>query len=181
MNEKKLMLVITIISIIVFFIIIIYGLTSAPHGTQSGKGDGKPPIPTYILSIASIFIIMAIIPLFYILIHRGLEKNFQETMKVILQSINENTNTEAQPGVVNCSAIILNFLNFQEKQVVKKLIEEKGNVLQSDISRIGNMGKVKTHRAVKDLERKGIIKIEKYGNTNRLYLTEDIKKILRIV
>jgi hypothetical protein len=180
MNEKKWMLVITIISIIIFFILIVYGLTSAPHGSQSGKDNGKPPIPTYILSLASIFIIMAVIPLFYILIHRGLEKNFQETMKVILQSINENADSELQPGVVNCNKIIFNFLNFQEKQVVKKLIEEKGNVLQSDISRIGSMGKVKTHRAVKDLERKGIIKIEKYGNTNRIYLTDDIKKILKI-
>jgi uncharacterized membrane protein len=99
---------------------------------------------------------------------------------VIIKSINENTNPESNPGMVNCSAILFNFLNFQEKQVVKKLMEEKGNVLQSEISRMGNMGKVKTHRAVKDLERKGIISVEKYGNTNRIYLTEDIKKILKI-
>ena len=40
------------------------------------------------------------------------------------------------------------------------------------------MGKVKTHRIVKDLERKGIIVIEKYGNTNRINLSENLKKIL---
>jgi uncharacterized membrane protein len=180
MNEKKWMLLITFVSIIIFCIIIAYGLISAPHGMQAGRTDSKPPIPTYILSLASIFVIIAIIPLFYVLIHRGLERNFQETMNVMLKSINDNTNSESNPGLVNCSAIFFNFLNFQEKQVVKKLMEEKGNVLQSDISRMGNMGKVKTHRAVKDLERKGILKVEKYGNTNRIYLTEDIKKILKI-
>ena len=165
---------------LLYLLIIAYGLTSAPHGTQAGREESKPLIPTYILSLASIFIIIALIPIFYILIHRGLEKNFQETMNVMLKSINENTNTESNPGLVNCSTIFFNFLNYQEKQVVKKLMEEKGNVLQSDISRMGNMGKVKTHRAVKDLERKGIINIEKYGNTNQIYLTEDIKKILKV-
>ena len=180
MKEKQWLLIITILAIIIFFIILIYGLTEAPHGQPSDRGNNQPPIPTYILSLASIFIIIAIIPIFYLLIHKGLEKNFQEIMKVLVQSINENPNKENQPTVVNCETILFNFLNYQEKQVVKKLIEEKGNVLQSDISRMGNMGKVKTHRAVKDLTRKGIIKIEKYGNTNLIYLTEDVKKILKI-
>ena len=40
------------------------------------------------------------------------------------------------------------------------------------------MGKVKTHRIIKDLERKGIIIVEKYGNTNRIILTEKLSKIL---
>lgn len=180
MKQKNWPLIITICAIAIFLGLLIYGLTEAPHGQSSGKGDNHPPIPTYILSLASIFIIIAIIPIFYILIQRGLEKNFRETMKVLIQSVNENTNKDNQPGVVNYESILLNFLNYQEKQVIKKLIEEKGNVLQSEISRMGNMGKVKTHRAVKDLERKGVIKIEKYGNTNQIYLTDDVKKILKI-
>ena len=180
MKNKNWIWFITILALTFLIVILIYGFTEAPHGSQIGRENNRPPIPTYILSLASIFIIIAIIPIFYILVHKGIEKNFQDTMKVILQSVNENTNKENQPAVVNCGTILLNFLNYQEKQVVKKLIEEKGNILQSDISRMGNMGKVKTHRAVKDLERKGIIKIEKYGNTNRIFLTEDIKKILNI-
>ena len=180
MKEKQWLLIITICAIAIFLGIIIYGLTGAPHGQSTGRSGNQPIIPTYILSLASIFIIIAIIPIFYILIQRGLEKNFQETMRVLIQSINENPNKDNQPGVINCGTILLNFLNYQEKQVIKKLIEEKGNVLQSEISRMGNMGKVKTHRAVKDLERKGVIKIEKYGNTNQIYLTDDVKKILKI-
>jgi len=41
------------------------------------------------------------------------------------------------------------------------------------------MGKVKTHRVVKDLQRKGIIVVEKYGNTNRISLSESLVKILK--
>ena len=69
-------------------------------------------------------------------------------------------------------------MSYNEKKVVNKLIEQKGSVLQSEISRLESMGKVKTHRIVKDLERKGIIIIEKYGNTNRITLAENLSKIL---
>ena len=178
MRDKNWILVITICALAVFVILMIYGFTQAPHGSSNGNAN-VPPIPTYIISLASIFIIIAIIPVFYFLLHRGLERNFQETMKILIQSMNENPNKQDTPQSINCKTIFLNFLNYQEKQVVKKLIEQNGQALQSDISRMGNMGKVKAHRAIKDLERKGIINIEKYGNTNRIYLEDEVKKILK--
>jgi len=177
MNNKNWIWIITICALAAFIITIIYGITKAPHGITESSGD-LPPIPTYILSLASLFVIIAIIPIFYFLLQRGLEKNFQETMKILIQSANENTNKENKPNLVNCKTIFINFLNYQEKQVIKKLTEQNGQTLQSDISRMGNMGKVKAHRAIKDLERKGIINVEKYGNTNQISLNEDIKKIL---
>jgi len=61
---------------------------------------------------------------------------------------------------------------------MKKLIEKDGALLQSEISRMPNMGKVKTHRVVKDLELKGIIRVAKYGKTNQIHLSEDVKKVL---
>ena len=179
MREKQWIWIITVCALAAFAIILVYGFTEAPHGSPAGKGN-TPPVPTYIISLASIFIIIAIIPVFYFLLHRGLEKNFQETMKIIIQSMNENPNKEDKPSMVNCETIFFNFLNYQEKQVIKKLTEQNGEALQSDISRMGNMGKVKAHRAVKDLEKKGVINIEKYGNTNRIFLKEEVKKILKL-
>ena len=69
-------------------------------------------------------------------------------------------------------------MSYSEKRVIDKLIEQKGTALQSEISRIEGMGKVKTHRVVKDLERKNVITVEKYGNTNRISLAENISNIL---
>jgi uncharacterized membrane protein len=43
---------------------------------------------------------------------------------------------------------------------------------------MGGMTKLKTHRAVKELERKGVIKLEQYGKTNRILLRDDIKDII---
>jgi uncharacterized membrane protein len=48
---------------------------------------------------------------------------------------------------------------------VKRLMQEKGVILQSEISRMNNMGKVKAHRSIQELVRKGIVTQEKYGNT----------------
>lgn len=59
----------------------------------------------------------------------------------------------------------------------KKMIENDGKILQSKISRIEGMTKLKTHRAVKDLEIKGIVKKEAHGKTNRIILKKDIKDI----
>ena len=65
-----------------------------------------------------------------------------------------------------------------ERKVVERLIEKKGDVLQSEISKMEGMNKLKTHRAVIDLERKGIIKRESYGKTHHITLSKDVKELI---
>ena len=179
MREKQWILIIIISTLVALAILIVYGLTLAPHGS-SDDSENLQLIPKYILSYVTIIILIALVPLFYLLINIGLKKNHEETMKKLIKSLNENSIDNNKKTTPDCKTIFLNFLNYHEKQVIKKLIEQKGQVLQSDISRMNNMGKVKAHRAVKDLQRKGVINIEKYGNTNRIILNEEMKKILKI-
>ena len=101
-------------------------------------------------------------------------------MKLISQIINiDNNNDPSETKNVENSykTVLLKFLNYNENKVLKKLIEHNGNVLQSEISRLPNMGKVKAHRVLKDMEIKGIISIDKYGKTNRVTLSADVKKL----
>jgi len=179
MEEKQRIWVISICAVAAFILVLIYGFTMAPHGLNPDNRESLPPIPTYILSLAFLFIIIAIIPIFYFLLQRGLKKNFHEAMDIILQSLKENSNEKKPLDSIKYEIILLNTLNYQERQIIKKLTEKKGMVLQSEISRMNNIGKVKAHRTIKDLERKGIIKMERYGNTNRILLKEDIKKIFK--
>ena len=108
------------------------------------------------------------------------DKHLEENMKLISQIANTDSNND-QSGMQNveksCKTVILKFLNYNENRILKKLIENNGSVLQSEISRLPNMGKVKAHRVLKDMEIKGIISIEKYGKTNRITLSEDVKKL----
>jgi len=58
------------------------------------------------------------------------------------------------------------------------LVEKKGEALQSEISREEGMTKLKTHRAVRNLEVKGIVKRYLHGKTYRIVLSKDVKELL---
>jgi len=100
-------------------------------------------------------------------------------MEVISKLINKKSQIpKKEAKEMNNKNVILKFLNPNERRILEKLIENNGLVLQSEISRMEGMTKLKTHRAVKDLEIKGIIKAERYGKTNRITLTKDIEEII---
>jgi uncharacterized membrane protein len=58
------------------------------------------------------------------------------------------------------------------------MIRKDGEALQSEISRTEGMSKLKTHRTVSSLEKKGIIKRETFGKTYRIILENDVKEII---
>jgi hypothetical protein len=136
-------------------------------------------IPAYILWTSSILLIIAMVPILYYFISRKVEEKLDKNMRIISRLVNKNNlaSSEKQKKMDN-REIILKFLNLKEKKVLEKLIEKKGAALQSEINLMEGMTKLKTHRAVKDLERKNIIKTETYGKTNRIILLEDIKKLM---
>lgn len=180
MKVKNLLLTISIIALIVFFVVLMYGIISAPHGAGS-EDRGHPVIPTYIISISSIVLIIGLIPLFYYIIYTGLEKNYEKKMEILSKTLGDNKKVSEvnDDSKINFTNVILKFLSYNEKKVLNKLIEQKGPILQSEISRLEGMGKVKTHRVIKDLEIKGIIVVEKYGNTNRITLSQSLSKIFK--
>ena len=156
---------------------------------NSGSRNGNQPViqgMTVWLIVISVVIIVVIVS--YMLISRNMKQHMKKNMDLIEtmvkhQSLEQN-NPHTQPikassglGGIEVQSTLLKFLNYHENQVMKKLIEHDGIVLQSEISRIPSMGKVKAHRVLQDLEQKGIIKKEPYGKTNRILLDETIKKI----
>jgi len=73
---------------------------------------------------------------------------------------------------------LIQFLNKDEKKVVEKIISENGKVLQSEITRIEGLGKVKSHRILQRLSDRGVIEIEGHGKTNIVKLTKAIKEAI---
>ena len=136
-------------------------------------------IPIYLLWTSSVLLILAIIPISYYFISSRLEEKLEKNMKVISKFIAKNSLAPVHKSTkMEHRDILLRFLNLNEKKVLEKLIDGEGRVLQSEINLIDGMTKLKTHRAVKDLERKSIIKTETYGKTNRIILSEDIKEFM---
>ena len=148
--------------------------------TGPGKGQGKYWDQNYTLLAALAVMIVLSALLSYYFMSKKVDKHLEENLKLISQIANTNGNDD-QSGLQNveksCKTVILKFLNYNENRILKKLIENNGSVLQSEISRLPNMGKVKAHRVLKDMEIKGIISIDKYGKTNRITLSEDVKKL----
>ncbi|MFH1012911.1 MAG: hypothetical protein V1769_00185, partial [Thermoplasmatota archaeon] len=148
-----------------------------PLGDNSADGNqGQGQLRTYYLWIVIIVIIAIVIPLSYYLISRNMKHQMEKNMSLISQMVN-NTPTQSVPvetvdNRVQYQKILLKFLNYNENLVMKKLIDNKGSLLQSEISRMPNMGKVKAHRILNDMKTKGLIRIEPHGKTNYVSLSD---------
>ncbi len=71
---------------------------------------------------------------------------------------------------------VLKVLNEDERKVVETLASSKeGSMLQKEIRWKTNLSRVKIHRIIARLAERGIVKVEKQDNTNKITLTDWIK------
>ncbi len=68
----------------------------------------------------------------------------------------------------------LKFLAGDERVIVERLIEKNGEALQSELTHLGGMSKVRSHRAVKKLSEKGVVEVQQKGKTNIVKLSRDV-------
>ncbi|MFH0737183.1 MAG: winged helix-turn-helix transcriptional regulator [Candidatus Micrarchaeota archaeon] len=88
-----------------------------------------------------------------------------------------NTTLERQKKAVKTNMeIIMKFLGTDDREVLRLLIEKEGMTTQSEIARLPGMSRLKAHRAVKKLEARGIIHIERYGKINMVRLVEELRE-----
>jgi hypothetical protein len=83
---------------------------------------------------------------------------------------------DSEKKLAEDAQVILDMLQIDEKNIIKKIIENKGEITQSKLSSL--FGKVKTFRVVENLKKRGIITKESYGKTNKIKLNEKFNKIL---
>lgn len=83
-----------------------------------------------------------------------------------------------QKDIQKATETLVQFLNRDEKTVVRKILENNGRVFQSEISRIEGIGKLKSHRILQRLSDRKVIEIEKHGKTNIIKLAKNIQEFL---
>jgi len=71
---------------------------------------------------------------------------------------------------------VLRVLNEDERKVIATLVAEGGTMLQKDIRWKTGLSRVKTHRILLRLAKRGIVSAEKYYNTNRITLADWLTK-----
>lgn len=156
---------------------------------QSAVGEQHPPfepfvgirprVPIYPMFISMALLVAAIVPVSYYLIYQRFEESLERKFKVISRIV--ESNSHRSPGrsfKIEDKNVILKFLNPAGRKVMEMLIEKNGSVMQSEISRMANMGKLRAHRVVTDLERKGVVERESVGKTYRIVMSKDVKKIM---
>ncbi|MCK4730496.1 MAG: hypothetical protein KAT28_04205 [Candidatus Aenigmarchaeota archaeon] len=148
-QEKKLILGILILSIFVFIVAAssMYVQTEISSGNVCGCAV---PIPIFIPFLASIGLFIGTL-LYYLFFPKHENKIDKK--------------------------IILNFFEKEEKEIMGKLIENKGSCLQSKLTRETSLSKVQVFRILENLVKKNIVNKESYGKTNTVKLNEWIIKL----
>lgn len=91
-----------------------------------------------------------------------------------IEAAREETNNEDR-GYSKPMEIAIRLLAPDERRVVDSLVKAGGAMLQKDISWELGFSRVKTHRVLVKLLRRGVVTAEKYYNTNRIQLADWLK------
>lgn len=130
----------------------------------------------YVIFGLVIIIIISLIGITY-----GIKRQFLKTQASLLQPQTiekEGEYSEQQPDSPPYKEVMTKMLSEDENRILKELINQNGSLLQSHISRMPNMGKVKAHRILKELKKKEIVTIRANGKTNEISLTDEIKTMV---
>ena len=134
-------------------------------------------IPDHYYLLFGLVLVLASIPITYYYISRRMEKKLTEHVEYLSRIVNKNKYTNNKNSL-SSEKKILKFLNPSEQKIIQVLLRNEGEMLQSQISKLDDMTKLKVHRTVKSLEEKKIVEAEHYGKTKKISLTKEIKKLL---
>ena len=90
---------------------------------------------------------------------------------LVLPEIKEYYTPSNGNGKENTS-MVLKTLKPEERSIVNVLDAHGGTYLQKYISKESGLSRLKTHRVVAALSERGIVQVEKYGNTNQVMLVK---------
>jgi preprotein translocase subunit YajC len=189
MKIRNVLLIISIIVLISFVSVFIYDTSNVERQKQENQrinqsalppGSPAPPRPedqVLKVPLSTVLLSVGLILIAFYFAYNFLEKNFKRELSVITNIAKDDKITISSNAHDDVNKTIMNLLSPNERQIVKQLVENHGVCLQSDISKMNNIGKVKAHRYLQNLLKMGVVKIEPYGNTNKVSLSENVKKI----
>ncbi len=159
-NRRPLIALLIVVAFLVFVSVFVK-LNEVPSGQPHVSPDGGPCvyeqklnfIETILPLLASLGIMVGALTYYFV----------YQKVEHTAQSLKANTD------------ILLQFLNKEERAIVDLLIKENGKVLQSELTRLPGMGKVRAHRIVQRLIDRRVIETEEHGKTNLVRFTKEIK------
>ncbi len=156
-SRQNIILGIIVVSIFIFLttvLVFVYALSPNPEN-----------IPSFLLPFLQYHI--------HFMVLMGL---FGVISGVLVYSLMGQT-IERQKMVVKTNTdIIFKFLGKEDREVLKLLFAKGGMTTQGEIAKVNNMSRLRAHRAVKKLEERGIVHVEKHGKINMVRLVDELRQ-----
>ncbi len=176
------LLILSIFSLIILFLVMVYVLPSSTTqpdwwtdpwshmgGMMGGTGSVSNP---YIGYFGILFVIVAVIVMisaaglvYFIMLPEI------KTSKIIPQNVEIQNSSES-----SAYDSVLKTLNEDEKKVLNVLKNHDGKYLQKYIRHEAKLSRLKTHRVLARFAERGIVSLQKSGNTNEVTLAEWLQK-----
>ena len=135
--------------------------------SQRGPMGGHMTQPDFsLLIVATASIVMIAVSVILLLFPRLQGMASTESIRPVIEreepkGVEDNNESKAVE-------VAMRLLEPDEKRVMEAIVEAGGEMLQKDISHETGFSRVKTHRVLVRLIRRGVVTAEKYYNTNRI-------------
>jgi hypothetical protein len=174
------------ISALLILTVIGFGVSSSPQGTQQYPGwmgqmsgmmgqtgttiaTGNSALYFWSLfAVVAAFTIISTIGIVYYLVYPQIRMG-------IAYSQNQLSNNQPNKGAATPYESIEKTLTEDERKVINVISAHEGKYLQKYITKEAGLSKLKTHRIVTRLAERGIVSLEKTGNTNQVTLANWLK------
>jgi len=157
---------ILVVAIAVSFLgLLFFGFEDGFTGRGRGMGAEVPRSFGLVLFVVSLIVVVAVLG--YALVFPELTDEKLKQKPVPMPMVEKG---ESALGA------ILRVLNDEERKVIEALVAEGGTMLQKDIRWKTSLSRVKTHRILFRLAKRGIVSAEKYYNTNKITLADWLMK-----
>lgn len=161
MRSQTLGLLLTLMVVMSVLGLLLFAVSGGFGGRGHGMAAEVPSTFWLLLFIAPLFVVATVVG--YALIFPELTEEQPEAQPPPVQ-----TGEEKAPAI----DAVLRVLNDEEQKVIKLLVAEGGTMLQKNIRWKTGLSRVKTHRILHRLAKRGIVSAEKYYNTNKITLAD---------
>jgi len=164
MRSSTLVFILVIALVVSFLGLLFFGFEGEFGG--GGRGMGAEVPRSFWLVLFVVPLVVAIAVLGYALVFPDLGEEKPEA-KVSMPAVEKGE---------SALDAVLRVLNEDERKVIETLVAEGGTMLQKDIRWKTGLSRVKTHRILFRLAKRGIVSAEKYYNTNKITLSDWLTK-----
>jgi uncharacterized membrane protein len=161
MRSRALVSILGIMGAVSFVGLLLFVFSGGFGGRGHGMAADVPRSFWLLLFVAPLIVVAMVVG--YVLVFPEIGEEKSDEKPSLVQSVEEEG-----------SAIdaVLRVLNDDERSVIEALVAEGGTMLQKDIRWKTGLSRVKTHRILHRLAKRGIVSAEKYYNTNKIMLAD---------